>query len=235
MQIPEVKITCFDGLNNSGKTTQIDCLQNQLNTMGIPTVQRRGDGSRKGLGITESDPASVWWQENYRQILNTDIASSESERISTITSRKLMNELLDLKMKRLPSYLLANNYEGGVILTNRGPISRLFVARRYNPDISYEDAVGLTDDPSLAGSIPDNILVLHASKEILLNRNRSRVEGGEEKRSFNELVITRYFDDFERILDNLPPQLAEITNIIDSEKGIREVGRIALSLIVKQI
>jgi len=69
---------CFDGLHNNGKTTQLILLSHQLNKMGIPTLTRRGDGMRKGLGNEATDPESRWWQENIARMRATGFEGPES-------------------------------------------------------------------------------------------------------------------------------------------------------------
>lgn len=231
---PEIHTVSLDGLNNNGKTTQISHLKEELGDRDVPVVVRRGDGSRKGTGSSESDPISTWWQENHASINSAGFEGAEADAAARRASRRLMHELFDLKTKDYPVMLQAQNKNKGVILLDRGPVSRLFVARRYNPDVTLEGAYELDDDIQLEDVMPDNVLVLHAPKEVLITRNPTRKEGS-AKQDFNSRIINQYYDAFERVLDNLPPQLAERTTIIDSSPATTEVGRIALAQVVERL
>lgn len=235
MRLPEVNIISLDGLNNNGKTTQLRHLKNELAERGIPAVTRRGDGSRKGIGANEADPPSDWWQHNYPAIIDAGFDGKDADYAAAVASRQLMVELHDLKTRDFPEILAVNGGNRGVILLDRGPISRLFVARRQHPNITLEDALGITDDPRIEAAIPDSIIVLHAERDILLARNEDREEGGAAKRIFNHHILTSYYDDFEQTLNTLPPQLAERTTIIDSTPPIEEVGSLAVALMVERL
>ncbi len=234
MRSPEVSVVSLDGLNNNGKTTQVRYLQNELVARGVSVIVRRGDGSRKGTGSSESDPVSEWWQENFKRINAAGLEGPEAEAAAAFASQRLLHELYELKTKEYPTELEAGNKDKGVVLLDRGPISRLFVARRYDPEVTFEDAFGLEDNLQLEEVIPDDVLVLHTSKETLLARNDARQEG-QAKRDFNRYIISRYYETFERVLDDLPPLLAERTTIIDSGMPIEEVGRAALSVVVDRL
>lgn len=234
MRHPEISVVSLDGLNNNGKTTQVEYLQRELVGRDIPTIVRRGDGSRKGTGLSESDPVSDWWQENYKLINSAGLEGPEAEAAARMASNRLMQELWDLKTDEYPRELKARGEEQGVILLDRGPVSRLFVARRYNPDATFNDAFQMGEDLSPEDILPDEILVLHTTKEKLLARNLAR-EDGAPKQEFNGYIIGRYYDAFERVLDNMPPQLSERMTIIDSGFPVQEVGATALALVMERL
>jgi thymidylate kinase len=234
MRAPEIRILSLDGLNNNGKTTQVKYLKQELIARNVPAIIRKGDGSRRGSGQNELDPISTWWQENYDRINAADIEGEDAERVAREASRKLTDEVYVLKTREYRDALSRQGKSRGVIILDRGPVSRLFVARRYNPNVALNEALGFDEEAHLEEALPDDILVLHANKETLLDRNADRNEGV-EKQEFNRRIIGQYYDEFERILETLPPQLAERTTIIDSGAPILEVGRIALGIVMERI
>lgn len=234
MRQPEISVVSLDGLNNNGKTTQVGYLQHELVAQDIPTIVRRGDGSRKGTGLSESDPVSEWWQENYKVINAAGLEGPEAEAAARMASNRLMRELHILKTDEYPRELQAAGKEQGVVLLDRGPVSRLFVARRYNPDVTFDEAFQMGGDLKVEDVLPDEILVLHTTKEKLLARNLARNDGA-PKQEFNGYIISRYYDDFERVLDNMPPQLSERMTVIDSGFSVQEVGATALALVMERL
>lgn len=232
MRTPDISLASLDGLNNNGKSTQLRFIKQELIARGIPAVIRKGDGSRKGRGLEEVDPYSEWWQTNHDRIKSIGLDEARAYDAATIANRQLMREVLDLKRHDFPEVLQEQGADKGAILLDRGPISRMFVSRRYKPDVTFAEAMGIEEDPAFTGAIPERIVVLHAAKHVLLERNESRQEGGIEKRAFNRQIISDYYDDFSRLLSNLPPELEERTTILDSDGPVQEVGNTALQIIV---
>ena len=85
---PEVTIFSVDGLNSTGKTTQLQYLKQQLAADGVPTAIRRGDGARRGLGLMEADPPSDWWIAHHPQIAEAGVSGPESLLFHMLSSQE---------------------------------------------------------------------------------------------------------------------------------------------------
>lgn len=219
----KVFVIGVDGLHNNGKTTQLGLLKESLEQRGYFTLIRRGDGSRKGFGEDESDPVSEWWQENRPRILATGFEGRASHDAATEASDRLNRELYLTKNWWMPRELKKRRQETGVILLDRGLISRLFVYRRYKPQAESED-VGYfsTRGKQREAVIPSVIFLLHAPLDILIARNVERQEG-DSKQVFNKTILENYYDDFERYIRKLPEEVKSRTIVIDSSKTIPEI------------
>lgn len=227
---PEVKVFLIDGLNNTGKTTQLNLLRPRLEGLGIFTAVKKGDGSRKGLGLHDHDPLSAWWQRHRQESLAAGTEGGRAERLAAIASQKLLSELVYFKKYDFPGMLSLRGLKRGVVLLDRGHISRLFVSRRFNPDITFTEAIGIEESPRLTESLPDRISILHADRATLLSRTEYR-DDDTEKKHFNDDVIDRYYDDFEATIFSLPPVLAQRTAIVDATQTIEEVNHSILNSI----
>jgi thymidylate kinase len=235
MKNEKVNIISIDGLHNVGKSTQIDLVKRQLGGLGIYSAVMRGDGSRKGLGLTEEDPFSDWWQLKRKEITQVATENFKAEELARETSRKLGRELLDFCQIDCPKKLKEMKTERGVILLNRGPLSRLFVAQRFEKNVSIDSALGYDEDDSLREILPDHIFVLQTDKEEILSRNETRIEGGQQKRDFNASIIKNYYDDFMFTINNLPKELEKITTIIDASPNIQDLNLIVIKLLLEKI
>lgn len=217
-------IISFDGLHNNGKTTQIALLAEELKRNNISVLIRRGDGMRKGEGKEINDPESEWWKKNITRMRATGFEGSASMAAATEASNRLNNELYVAKNYFMPHMIKREKSKAGVILLDRGPISRIFVKRREEPTAGL-DSIDIFENLSGKHAIllPDKIFLFHASLDILIARNCDRTS---EKSKFNETVLTKYYKDFEKVIPNLPEELQRRTMLIDSTKPIVEIGQI---------
>lgn len=123
----------------------------------------------------------------------------------------------------MPRELKKKGQETGVILLDRGLISRLFVYRRYRPQAESEDVKYFsTRGKQHEAVIPSVIFLLHAPLDILIARNVERQEG-DSKQAFNKTILENYYDDFERYIRRLPEEIKSRTIVIDSSKTIPEI------------
>lgn len=212
---PEITIYSLDGLNSTGKSTQLQLLKHELAKQGIISAIRRGDGARKGTGDSEADPSSSWWVYNHPLIAAAGINGPESFRMATLASRRLMDELVQFSIKEFPDMMSKNSASRGVILLDRGPVSRMFVARRYQPNISFAEAMGIVENPIYTNVIPKRIAVLNTDIDTINARNATRHDG-EAKKIFNNNLVNTRFDEFRSLLDNLPDDLKQITKVVDA-------------------
>lgn len=215
-------IVSFDGLHNNGKGTQIALLSKQLNDCGISTLIRRGDGMRKGLGDEDTDPESLWWKENIVRMRATGFEGSESMAAATEASNRLNAEIFVARNYYMPHLMKAEGRDTGIILLDRGPVSRLFVKRREEPNADFDSIRFFVNK---AGKheilLPDQIFLFHAPLGVLIGRNSDKTS---EKSKFNATVLTKYYSDFEYTMTTLPAELSERTICIDSTKSILEIN-----------
>ena len=218
-------IVSFDGLHNNGKGTQITLLSKQLNNSGISTLIRRGDGMRKGIASEAADPESAWWKENISRMRATGFEGHDSMSAATEASNRLNAELFTARYYFMPHLMQSEGRDTGVILLDRGPISRLFVKRREDPEADFE-TIRFFQNRSGRHEIllPDQIFLLHAPLGVLIGRNTDRTS---EKTKFNEIVLTRYYSDFEHTIATLPKLLSDRTTLINSTQSISEINQFA--------
>ncbi|MDP4039858.1 MAG: hypothetical protein Q8P57_04750 [Candidatus Pacearchaeota archaeon] len=200
MKTNQVKSVGFDGLHRCGKGTQIRLLGNYLNKRGIKSVIVRGDGTRKGLGLSPEDPYSVWWQEHYKSFFKENRTPEENKYLSNLVYSRLTREAREIMDK------LRRSNESGALLMDRTFVSRWFVKRQQESSISLEDAV-YTIDPEtnrrVSPLIPDRTYIIHVQLEELLKRVENSSDSP-EKKQFRLNNLIKYSEDFERLLDELP-------------------------------
>jgi thymidylate kinase len=215
-------IVSFDGLHNTGKGTQITLLSKQLNISGVSTLIRRGDGMRKGSGDEDTDPESSWWKDNIARMRATGFEGDKSMAAATEAANRLNAEIFVAKNHYMPNLMKREGRGTGIILLDRGPISRLFVKRREESQADL-DSIRFFENRSGKHEIllPDQIFLLHAPLDVLISRNFDRTS---EKSKFNETVLTRYYGDFVHTMTTLPTELSERTIYVDSTKSILEIN-----------
>jgi thymidylate kinase len=226
---PKIYLVGMDGLHNNGKTTQLGLLHNYLNERGIPTLVRRGDGMRKGRGEELNDPLSAWWQENISRLRATGFEGDASMRAAEEAANRLNREILVARDYFMPQLLAKEGKEKGVILLDRGHISRLFVKRREDCEAGFIDigSFEMSGGRTQEVLIPDINFLFHAPLEVLLERNEHR-DTTPEKKEFNRTVLTRYYDDFETTMASLPGDLQRGLVRIDATKSVEEVHGIII-------
>jgi len=207
----------FDGLNHSGKGTQIKLLTKYLSKQKTPFKVVRGDGTRAGTGTQPYDFPSKWWQENRDYLV--DLSSGN------------MQDKLNLRFQRLcreafvAEHYLEKRSEKGVMILDRTFVSRFFTMKQYYPDISLDEALYCYNPKNgrkVNPTIPDITFLLTASKKTLLSRL------GQEERSErfirSEHYVSTYFDLFHEIVQELSDQGYNIRQI-DAEEPIEEVHK----------
>jgi len=200
MKTNQVKSVGFDGLHRCGKGTQIRLLGDYLDKRGIKSIIVRGDGTRKGLGLSPEDPYSAWWQEHYESFFKENRTLEENKYLSDLVYSRLTQEAREIMSK------LRRGDESGALLMDRTFVSRWFVKRQQESSIFLEDAI-YTIDPEtnrkVIPLIPEKTYIIHVQLEELLRRVESSRDSPEKKKfRLNNLI--KYSEDFERLLDELP-------------------------------
>ena len=167
------RIISFDGLNRSGKGTQIRLLRDYLERRKISVEVLRGDGSRPGLGSKDFyDPPSDWWVD--WQANSNKVAKDWDEAYQVLSEEN---------NKRYKEFSIENQI--GTILMDRSYISRYFMLKQQGFGISLEE---IADGTELR---PKYYFVLEAPKETLLERVSDDNIG---KTEFRRDVVRRWYD-----------------------------------------
>ena len=200
---PNIPIVGFDGNHRVGKGTQIDILSMSLADRGIRPLVLRGDGSRPGLGDSESDPHSLWWQ-GFREYIKQFDNEYDAWRIG---ARRLLGEAA-IKLASV------NDSMTSVVLFDRSRISRtqmtlkeglatdFEIMYRNNGDDEYDDA-------DLKEFVPDLTIYMHAPASILLGRLSSQ----DPKYEFRRRNIIHSQDTFEAASDRCRESGAKVVSI----------------------
>ena len=195
------KIISFDGLNRSGKGTQIRLLRDYLENRITPVEVLRGDGSRPGVGLRNFyDPTSNWW-------VNWQANSNKTVNDWNVAYQVLSEE----NNRRYKEFSHGN--QGGTILMDRSYISRYFMLKQQGLRISLEEIANSTE------LMPDNYFVLEVPKEALLERAS---EDDISKTEFRRDIVRRWYNLWEEVVydaqDFLKEKLIRINGIQSSQK-----------------
>ncbi len=167
------KIISFDGLNRSGKGTQIKLLRDYLDSRNILVEVLRGDGSRPGIDSRDFyDPHSNWW-------INWQAKCNKTVNDWNIAYHILSEE----NDRRYKEFSIENQKR--TLLMDRSYISRYFMLKQQGIKISLEEVV---DGIYI---IPEHYFVLEVSKETLLERAS---EDNLDKTEFRRDVIRKWYD-----------------------------------------
>ncbi len=200
MKAKRVRSIGFDGLHRCGKGTQLQLLRDYLWEKGIKSVIVRGDGTRRGLGLVSEDPYSTWWQEHYESFFRENRTPEENRYLSDLVYFKLMKEA------NYAMYNLERDSVKGALLMDRTFVSRWFVKRQQETYISLENAVSVVDPDThktISPLIPERTYVIYVQVDELLKRVESSTDSP-EKKQFRLDNLTKYFNDFERLIEELP-------------------------------
>ncbi len=195
------KIISFDGLNRSGKGTQIKLLKDYLENSNIPVEVLRGDGSRPGTDSQNFyDPHSNWW-------INWQANSNKTVNDWNIAYQVLREE----NDKRYKEFSCEN--QRGTVLMDRCYISRYFMLKQQRLRISLEE---IANDTKL---IPDHYFILDVPKDTLIERAS---EDNIKKTEFRRDIVRRWYDLWEEVVydaqDFLKEKLIRINEIQSSQK-----------------
>lgn len=160
----EIPIICFDGNHRVGKGTQIKLLGATLLDIGVTPLILRGDGSRTGLGTSEGDPVSEWWQGFKHKVHDAD---NEYD-VWREGARRLMAEAA-LKIES------HNGFGTAIVLLDRGRLSRTQMTIKeglpVNNDTLYRnDGNDSFSDDVVLSIVPDLTVYMQAPTRVLLNR-----------------------------------------------------------------
>ena len=169
----DVKIISLDGLNRSGKGTQLSMLKKNLESEAFSVKTIRGDGSREGVGNPEyHDPYSPWWK---RWQDNKQKTPQDWDNAYLVLNKELEEEV---------SHFGQAN-KAGFILLDRCYISRWFVERQREGSIPFEDVIDRTY------VFPHKYFILEAPKDVLLSRQN---DDNPKKAKFRRQIVNQWYD-----------------------------------------
>jgi len=202
-------IISFDGLNRSGKGTQIFLLNQKLNK-DYPIEIIRGDGSREGIGNPKYyDPPSEWWVDWQR---NKEKSIGDWNQAYLKLKYENLNRISELPPET-------------IFLMDRCYISRWFTVRQSHPDTILSEVY------SKAEIIPHLYIILNPSKKTLLERCDL---DDSEKRTFRKGVIENHYPLWGDVIRDAKKYLGDEMDILPSEdlfKTEREIENIVSHLI----
>ncbi|MES2931166.1 MAG: hypothetical protein V4682_00520 [Patescibacteria group bacterium] len=108
----------FEGVNRTGKGTQIGLLRTKLELQSIPTLVLRGNGSREAQGSHKGDPLSAWW-DKANDLRDEMFDAGWWVRASV----RLAREYLAWREYIFPRFLERTGNTDGIILVDRTVLS----------------------------------------------------------------------------------------------------------------
>jgi len=187
-----MNIISFDGLNRSGKGTQISLLRKGLEKKYNVGVIR-GDGSREGMGNNDyHDLISEWWV-NWQK--NQHKSSSDWD-----DAYKRLSYENDVYINGLSS--------DTVVLMDRCYLSRWFTVRQYNDDLPLSKV----HDESLI--IPNLYIILNPSKQSLMKRCSM---DNSPKKYFRQGIIENWYSLWEDVVKEAEIFLGEKLHLLPGE------------------
>ncbi|OHA59425.1 MAG: hypothetical protein A2589_00960 [Candidatus Vogelbacteria bacterium RIFOXYD1_FULL_46_19] len=239
MSQSKISVVAIEGLHNSGKSTQIADLYSNLKKEGIFVVVLRGHGFRSGTGLDINDPVSSWWQKHYPLFMEAGQKGRESfMEAEARATNKLYQELFDIKNNLLEK-MKKNKFGRAVILLDRSIVSRLFIWHGHSKNPNFKDLLSFTyknthNKETKIMPIPDLLIVLNVSQKLLLKRNKNKSER-KDKILLNKKIILSRYQDYIKLINNLPKNIKERTFIINAGRSKTAVQKEILKLINSQL
>jgi thymidylate kinase len=213
-----IPIIGFDGNHRVGKGTQIDLLSISLADQGIRSLILRGDGSRPGLGSSEGDPYSPWWQ-NFKEYVKEFENEYDAWRIG---ARRLLGEAAT-KITSIDDNMTT------VVLFDRSRISRTQMTLKEGLPVNYgtmyrNDGNDEYNDADLQTLVPDVTVYMHAPASVLLGR----LSPQDPKYEFRRKNIIGSQDSFDEAFENCRGRGEEVVAIkadqdpVDVTLGVRD-------------
>lgn len=216
-----IQVIAFDGLNRCGKGTQADLLQFHLLEMNVFSIVVRGDGSREGLGESQSDPKSLWWS-TFRTRLNGLEGTSRWFDCWNEAACLLAHEFIHWKTVVVPAMMRTARYRHGVLLVDRSLISRIMVLRQaneYNGPDSLYTVGGLPQGINWENVLPDVLFNFHVPRRVLL----SRLDQNDPKYQFRRSIIECHHSLHVSVSRSLPEPILARTIPLDGDRDPNDI------------
>lgn len=228
MEKPSIKTIAFEGLHRSGKGTQIEILNQKLETLGIPTVTIRGAGSRPNSDSSIGDPYSLWWEKHLKVLRSPD-----AKKLDWIDgARRLARELVVFRDRVLPKLTKEQQKDEAILLVDRSVLSHLAILEKNEISNLGENIYGTKDIngrnlPEIKDVFPDLIFYMKADTEILL----SRLEKDDPKYEFRRRNILENVDSFQKAIEAIPEKYRDRIIQVDASASIEEIGNYIFNII----
>jgi len=192
------RIISLEGLNRSGKGTQISLLKELLESHHLPVEVLRGDGSRPGNNsFGFYDPESDWWKE------------WQAKKNKSPEDWNSAYELLNAENDSRKSSFLDENIEGYIIM-DRSYISRYFMLRQQGINAS------LNEIASSAAVVPEAHFYLNVPKNTLLERVS---DDNPTKTEFRREIVIRWYDLWSEVIKTAKDFLKDAFKIVDGTQS----------------
>lgn len=216
----------FEGMHRTGKGVQIELLKNRLEKLGIPFVDIRGDGSRKGDGKTESDPKSEYWMKLHEELHGENGVNNFE--LWDKASYRLARELLVWRDRVLKNKIEDSLEPFGVLVLDRSLISNASLkSLNNNPSDNqiftdndlYRADIQKTKKITPKDVLPDIIIELIAPKDVLL----SRLDKNDPKYEFRKSNIEEKYEIYLNAKSHLEQDILDKVVSVDSSKEPEKV------------
>jgi len=224
----------FDGLHRSGKDTQINLLQRNLNLLKIPSVVARGDGTRRGTNSQVFDYPSRWWRDHWDYFQDHEDASKELEKMN-LKFQRLNREAKLYFSRNLERMMRDLSSSSGIMIMDRTLPSRYLTMRSIIPSISFEESIK-SYNPSTGKPImpivPYITFILHAPKEVLISRLEDSTSIGHDF-NFKYNIIEKYYSSFVEVIN----ELSNVTGycILDATQNSESISKNVLDKVLEAI
>lgn len=199
-----INVFSFDGLNRSGKGTQLSLTRKHLKDNLENVIIIRGDGSREGINNFEYfDPISHWWQ---RWQKNKNKINQDWDNAYLVLNKEIEDELYNFRQR----------YDNGFFLMDRCYISRWFVERQRDKNTPFNDIINRTQ------VFPNTYFVLDAPKEILLSRQS---DDNPKKAQFRKQIIEQWYDLWQDTLDRVQDRLGSSMIRLDATQDKYNINK----------
>lgn len=189
-----IKIITFEGLNRSGKGTQIKMLRDHCQVLGYPVEVLRGDGSRPGIGSQGFyDPQSPWWRDWQANQEKTSCDWNLAYHVLTEENSRRYKEF-------------CTEHRQGMILMDRSYVSRYFMLKQQGLEMSLETVA--LDTPLH----PELFFFLDVSQGLLLERAS---DDNPRKAGFRKEIAQRWYPLWNSVVETAQNYLKDRLRRID--------------------
>lgn len=206
-----INVISFDGLNRSGKGTQLNLTRKYLENSMQNVIVVRGDGSREGIDNPEYyDPPSMWWK---RWQSNKKKSIQDWDNAYLVLNKEVEDELANFRHK----------FDTGFFLMDRCYISRWFVERQRDKKTQFEDVVARTQ------VFPTKYFILDAPKEVLLSRQS---DDNPKKAKFRKKIIEQWYDLWQDTINRAQDKIGDSMIRLDATKSKYDINKKVLENIL---
>ena len=220
-----IQSIAFEGPHRAGKGCNINLLSEYLANKNIPSIILKGDGSRPGVGSSEGDPFSKFWQSVSLELHKPDADTELWEKAAYILSK----EYLIWKEIYFPRKIKQLGVESGVIILDRSILSRTLIPReKIDPHLWNEEIPNsLYKKPEswkgqeieIVDVTPNLIFSLYAPLETLI----SRLDKDDAKYEFRKRNLIRRYEWYIDAINYIPESLKSRVVSVNTNRDLNLV------------